>query len=80
MRFLNAELQNLGFGKVKMPYASDKKPMDELARLAEIERRLDIETAEPAGDTEPAAEPDQDQPEPDLQEDEKGAENGETES
>ena len=43
MNNLNSALKDLGFSKVKMPYATDQKPLDEMERLAEIERRLDIE-------------------------------------
>jgi len=66
MNNLNAALKDLGFSKVKIPYSSDKKPLDEMARLAEIEKRLNIIPDEPEPTDEQEAdheEPDQDQAE-----------------
>ena len=64
MNNLNAALKDLGFSKVKMPYATDQKPLDELERLAAIEKRLDIMPDEPV-----PVEPDPDEPAPDEPED-----------
>ena len=62
MNNLNAALKDLGFSKVKLPYAAPLKPLDEMARLAEIERRLDIEP-----DQEPDQEPEDQEPEEDQE-------------
>ena len=54
MNNLNAALKDLGFSQIKMPYATDQKPADEMERLTALEQRLGIEPDEA----------DQDEPEP----------------